>query len=1595
MTGQKFSVDIGTLSAGQNVQVAEVIYNNSAALPASPAPELLPFTDGPAIRKLREERGLAPSALVAKAKGAFDERWLTAAERGAGVGRRQLGKLATLLEVPFDDLILQNDQRPPYRGLLAFEAEDEALFGGREMAKQEILGLLSHQPLVAVVGASGSGKSSVVKAGVIAHLHRQRNPSWRVLSLKPGGDPLLSLAGALGREIDRDADVDAHITRSRERAEKLFKKVVKLSDYFTVIVEKHSEAPPKLLLFVDQWEELYSSAVDRGRRRVFLDHLLEAFVKSSHRLILTMRADFMDCLLDDHLSFYDAIKPGVQLLPKMKPEELAISIRKPEEVTGLKFEEGLVEAILKDAGEEPGVLALVEFTLTQLWEQRDRNENRLTLAAYSAIGGLKGAIDRHADAVYERLSPELHGSARCALLQLVHVSTLDTYTRTRRVLSELETDEQEVLRRLAEGDSRLVVISYDIEQAAETVEVAHEALIREWKKLKGWVAQDPGFLQWREEVERRRKRYEKNGKKSEDLLQGLDLQEAKSWLVTRTSKQLGVMLAPTVSDIPVPVRTFVDASNEHQVQTELKRRLARRRFTLGLAGASILFFVLTVCLGVATWLAQTQKQIAIGNETRALVALSDVALANHRPVDALKLAVAAWPRKGDDTRPALEATLIAVSNVLNEAHLPAREFKHNEPVLDAAFMKDETRILSWSLNALRLWDITTGQPIGPPMVHNIVRGVLINTDQTRIVSWPGYRDLVGDEPGDKTLRLWNATTGHQIGLPMHHDGLIGGALFSKDSTRILSWSDDNTARLWDSNTAGQLGAAMRHDGPVNTAHFSEDSSRIVSWSGNVAYLWDAATGEQIGQPMRHETPVAGALFSKDGSRILSWTEDDEFDGGKFFKPVAKQEIPKGQILRVWSSATALPVGSAMHHDDETGGIYGALLTKDGTRILSWAYNTLRLWQSTGQPIGPIMRQDGPIAGALFTRDETRILSWSNQGTLAMWDAATGRRIGSLMSQNGAVSRALFSKDEGTILSWSYENDLRLWNSSTGKEIVSLRHDGNVHGAVFNKNETRILSWSGDSTLRLWNTVTGQPIGPPMYHDREVNGALFNKDESRILSWSSDGTVSLWDCSTGEVVGSRMSNTKAFGALFAEDYKRIVTSSAGTVQVWDVATDQPVGQIIEGWSNPVIGSRLSKDKTRILSRSESGTLRVWDIATARPIGQPIMTNASGTDAIFSKDETHVLSWSDDGGLRLWDAATGQQIGETMKHGGPVAEASFNNRETRVLSWSEDRTLKLWDAATGQPIGEPMNNDGPLAGALFSDDDTRIFSWSHSHLRLWDAATGVQIGKQMNFSGFVSRVLVNRDSTRALSWSEKELNLWDIAKTQPINSHMRHNGRISSAMFNKEGTRVLSWSNDGTLQLWDATTGQRIGSVMNHESVIGGALFTRDETRILSWSVGRYGDDARNDGKEYTLRLWDAASQRQIGATMHHDYPINGAMFSEDEARIVSWSNDKTLRLWDVATTRLMGRPFRHDENVDGASFNKDQTRILSMAASSQLLNIDWPHGNLLELACELLPDLEVTSISQRYAVSIDPICAPYALPSPVDWSKIERAPSNGE
>jgi Novel STAND NTPase 1/TIR domain len=450
---------------------------------------------------------------------------------------------------PGDKAVLAPDPRGaicPYRGLLPFREEDAAFFVGGEAFTTTLLDKVRSNSLVAVVGASGSGKSSVVRAGLVPALRRGAdNHVWEILTLAPGPMPLHALLAVLSpppEEMSRAArlaQIEGDVALMRERGLTI--------DVFARDILREQPGTDRLLIVVDQWEELYTQAKSIEDRRRFLDLILQATTDGSVTIVLTLRGDFYGRALEDR-AFADRLQNAVVNLGPMRREELRRAITEPAAKVGLGFEDGLIDRSLEEVGSEPGNLPLLEFLLTALWARRERG--LLTHAAYTAIGGVKGAIATRAEAELERLTPEQREALKRVMIRLVTPGEGQADTRATAEIPTGDAEAEAVVRRFA--DARLLTTGYDEATGHETVDVSHEALIREWQTYRQWVDAEREFLRTVERVKAAMHAWteENTDKDSRLLAPGRPLEEARE-LLSRPH----VLIAD--------VRPFIEASIAH------------------------------------------------------------------------------------------------------------------------------------------------------------------------------------------------------------------------------------------------------------------------------------------------------------------------------------------------------------------------------------------------------------------------------------------------------------------------------------------------------------------------------------------------------------------------------------------------------------------------------------------------------------------------------------------------------------------------------------------------------------------------------------------------------------------------------------------------------------------------------------------------------------------------------------------------------------------------------------------------------------------------------------------------------------------------
>jgi hypothetical protein len=489
----------------------------------------------------------------------------------------------------------------PYLGLRAFEEEDQAFYFGREAFVAQLVQKVGNRSIVVVVGPSGSGKSSVVLAGLLPRLRRHRSPlvTWDAITFTPGDNPWWNLAHALVPLLEPNLSEIQRVDRAGILAEALRKRNGALAGTFRRALEI-SHGTGRLLVVVDQFEEMFTLApgekdledagkeakAPKANRACFLEDMLAATRAAPVTIVFTLRADYYSHALNVSRELSDALNTGQVALGPMLPDELRQAVIGPSLRVGVEFEPGLVNRILNDVGHEPGRLPLLGYTLKLLWDRR--NGRTLTAQAYDALNGVTGAIKEQADSIYEALSDAEKNACRALLGRLIHISPAGTEgsdTRLRTGRSEIGEAGWQIALKLAAPDVRLLVIARDLESGGETAEVAHEAMIRGWKKLGDWLQEDRSFLLWRQQL----KVFLSNwllirgtaGSVGEEaLLRGPALDKALNWWRSRPS------------DLNAPERDFIAASRDARLQSFQRR--------LWIRGVAIAIGIL-ILIGWAFW----------------------------------------------------------------------------------------------------------------------------------------------------------------------------------------------------------------------------------------------------------------------------------------------------------------------------------------------------------------------------------------------------------------------------------------------------------------------------------------------------------------------------------------------------------------------------------------------------------------------------------------------------------------------------------------------------------------------------------------------------------------------------------------------------------------------------------------------------------------------------------------------------------------------------------------------------------------------------------------------------------------------------------
>ncbi|WP_438003500.1 protein kinase [Sorangium sp. So ce321] len=1157
-----------------------------------------------------------------------------------GSARELLTELEALL--PGRTALALDEDESPFAGLAAFQEADAPRFFGREREVAALVRRLRNQQLVAVAGPSGAGKSSFVRAGVIPALKRSGD-RWEAFILRPGHRPLSALVDVLAQIADAEpagATGAPELPDHDELVATLRAQPGHLGARLRARCRREGRRH-RILLFVDQFEELYTLGAAAEARAAFVACLAGAADDASSplRVLLAIRSDFLDRIADDH-HFMTEVTRGLSFLPPMGRDGLREALTRPTEATGHRFETAeMVEHMLGTLESTRSPLPLLQFTASKLWEARDRERRILTQESYGRLGGVAGALSAHADAVLSALPLSEQRLARAVLLRLV------TPERTRAVvrmeeLRELARDGQgdaaqaiaQVVQHLA--GARLLLIETGDEREGTTVELVHESLIDRWAKLGQWLAESEQDVEFLARLRAAAQQWESSGQAEGLLWRDRAAEDARAWYERRRAEQGGEWRA----GLSGREERYLLAVVAH---CERARRL-RRQLTTGVI-AALTAFAVTV-----SYLALRADQQATRADREALRARNATRVAAARELQADPTSVLAILREvepRDEPRGWAALARWALYSRISRAVLV-----HPDGVLDADYSPDSKRIVtaSWDRTA-RVWDADgTGEPLVLRGHEDRVYSAAFSPDGERIVtaSW------------DRTARVWNADgTGEPLALRGHEDWVYSAA-FSPDGKRIVTASADRTARVWSADGAGEPLVLRGHTDQVYAAAFSPDGKRIVTGAQDrTARVWSA---DGAGEPVvlrGHDERIYSVAFSPDGKRVATaswdrtvrvWNADgtgeplvlrghDDRVYSVAFSPDGKRIATGSQdeTVRVWNADGTGEPFVLRGHDDQ---VYSVAFSPDGRRVVTASYDkTARVWDAdgTGEPL--VLRgHTDRIYAVAFSPDGRRAASASLDRTARVWNAdGTGEPL-VLRGHSDEVTSVAFSPDGKRIATGSADKTVRVWNADGAGEPLVLRgHQDQVYSVVFSPDGRRIAVGSWDRTVRVWNADgTGEPL-VLRGHDDRVYSVAFSPDGKRILSGSSDNTARVWSADgTGEPIVFRGHDGEIGAVAFSPDGQRIVTASWDrTARVWSAdGTGEPL--VLRGHEHWVLGVAFSPDGKRIATGSQDKTVRVWN---ADGTGEPLVLRASDAPinaVAFSPDGHRVVAAADDMVVRVW-------------------------------------------------------------------------------------------------------------------------------------------------------------------------------------------------------------------------------------------------------------------------------------------------------------------------------------------------------------------------
>ncbi len=1108
----------------------------------------------------------------------------------------------------------------PFPGLAPFDEPEAALFFGRDREIEEILERLASRRLLAVIGVSGCGKSSLVRAGVKPVLRIGAAKSlpgrWRIHTITPGKAPIQALRKAINASPAWPAtsfDLVEHARQNLRPGENLLLIVDQLEELFSFRAETLSkDAGNTAALFVN----LLLNAVDQREVPIYL--------------LLTMRTDFLgECA--EFRGLPEALNDCYYLVPRMTRIQQQEAIERPLEEEDVTITPSLLQRLLNESAEDPDDLPVLQHLLRRLFENWNARgaDGPINDEDYTAVGGWKNAINQEADNVLNRFAAE-EENVRLVFQWITDRGTGEKPVRRARPLGECAAVSGLGQKRLGEivqaFQARGLLKPSDL-TCESLVDLPHESVMWQWTRLKSWIVQ---------ETERAAQlRFLLQSSRQRVPLVGLALDSAvklrAQWKSERTRTLRYLQ------------ETELEAVDSWVAHSDRIAKLKRRRRMWLLAGIGTLVGVLAI---LAIWVSIRERTLRNAAEARELTAWTAVSL-DDDPQRSLILGLYAWGKQ--------RAMVPGLGDFLHEALLRSAIRLtlrgHKDAVWSVAWSPDGSKLATASKDdTAKVWEAATGREL-----------LTLRGDQGPVecVAWSPDGSKLATAGEDQTVKIWEAATGREL-LTLHgHEGHVMSVAWSPDGGKLATASRDKTARIWEAGTGRELLALRGHQDQVLSVAWSPDGGKLATASGDsTAKVWQAETGRELLTLHGHRARVERVAWSPDGSKLATASWD--------------------RTAKTWDAITGAELLTLQGNQSS---VLSVAWSPDGNWLgTAGGDRTAKVWDAkTGRELLTVRGHEGPVWSVAWSPDSDKLATASEDRTAKIWYVAgAGRELITLRGHQDGILAVAWSPDASKLVTGSVDKTVKIWEAVTGRELLTMRgHEGYVWSAAWSPDGSKLATASWDNTAKLWDAATGRELETLRGHQGYVMGIAWSPDGSKLATASRDGTAKVWEAATGRELQSLHGHPgHLMSVAWSPDGSKLATASDdATATVWEAASGRELLSL-HGHEGSVLSVAWSPDGGRLATASGDNTAKVWDAITGRELVTLRGHQGQAMSVVWSPDGSKLATASLDGTEKVWESKTGRELLTLRGHQGNVMSVAWSPDGGRLASAAQDRSVQVY-------------------------------------------------------------------------------------------------------------------------------------------------------------------------------------------------------------------------------------------------------------------------------------------------------------------------------